>query len=479
MAPVHPVKIPLPLPLTSTHDTNDKTKLRRRRSSTFTAIANWALAVQPGSPAPISPNRRLPSHRRVPSNAPSFLHIIDTPTSASRFPLSPHSAKEFPGSVDLTNWGYTSIFLRLPVTPSTPSQFRRRSPVIPEASMKPEKGIKKIKSLGILRRNRAKSVADDVSPTSPTPRSHTRSRSRPRSGSVTSTKSVSSKRSAVYPKSKSKSKPKTANHPPLPPALQTELLLMQFTGGGSLEANAQRLMEQRAKSNTDKAVGTVYKDENGVMWLDEDERAEYEALIPPSSTPSSPASPWVQFSSTSLLSPMSPAIGAFMAARAGSVRRGSVKSLTPTERELEAAMAVRPISPSAYIGVNLINTSVISKAETNERRRKRPAPLKLHSAPVVPTASAAQGFEDSFEPTSAELVVMAAGMHIYARAAKASRFRVRRGGEMQVQAGSAPADATDFGVTIAVADVVPKEEDNPRRKKMNLAKRARALFGKE
>ncbi|KAF9269317.1 hypothetical protein L218DRAFT_953878 [Marasmius fiardii PR-910] len=471
MAPVHPVNIPLPLPLTPSYDENDNSRLRRRRSSTVLAITNWALAVQPGSPAPISPNRRLPSHRRVPSNSPSFLHIIDTPTTTNRFIVpSPRSAKDFPGSVDLTSLGYTSVFVRLPLTPSTPAQFHRRSPVTPETFMKPGKTVKKIKSMGILRRSRSKSVAGDVSPTSPTPRSRARSRSRTRSGSVSPTKPTSSKRSAASPKPKSRSKPKTANHPPLPPALQTELLLMQFTGGGSLETNAQRLMEQRAKTNTGKAVDTVYKDENGVMWLDEDERAEYQALIPPSSTPSSPASPWVQFSSTSLLSPT---IGAFVADEIEPARRGSVKSLTPTERELEAATVMRPTSPSAYIGVSLINTSVISKAE---RRRKRPAPLKLYSAPVIAIASPAPGFEDSFEPTSAELVAIAAGMHSHTRAAtKVSR--ARRDGIVRVlaQAGSAPADVTDF-TDVAVVEL--KEEESHKRKKMTLAKRARALFGK-
>ncbi|KAJ8092883.1 hypothetical protein PM082_023516 [Marasmius tenuissimus] len=464
MAPVHPVNILLPLPLTPTHDENDKTRLRRRRSSTFTAITNWALAVQPGSPAPISPNKQRPSHRRAPSNSTSFLHLVETPTTASRSNISPRSAKDFPADVNLTSWGYTSVFVHLPVTPSTPSHLRRRSPVTPEAPMKPGKGLKKFKSMGILRRNRAKSVTGDVSPTSPTAPTRPRTRSRSRSGSVSPTKPSSSKRAAGPSKGKGKAKV----HPPLPPALQTELLLMQFTGGGSLETNAQRLMEQRAKGTTTKAVDAVYKDENGMMWLDEDERIEYEALIPTSPAPSSPASPWVQFTSTSALVPDSPAMGAIKADEEHA-RRGSVKSLTPTERELEAAIAIRPSSPSAYIGVSLVNASAVNIDRTERRRRRRPAPLKLPSAPAIPTASAAQGFEDSFEPTSAELAAMAAGMQSHARAAA----RVAGARRPLQKIGSAPADVSDFEIAV----VEMKEGDVRKGKRTGFARRAKALFG--
>ncbi|KAL0569502.1 hypothetical protein V5O48_012470 [Marasmius crinis-equi] len=462
MAPVHPVDIPLPLPLTPTHEEHDKPMTRRGRSSKFVAITTWALAVQPGSPAPISPNRLPHSHRRAPSNSTSFLHIIDTPTTAGKSIPSPRSPKNF-AEVDMTNWGYTSVFVHLPVTPSTPSHLRRRSPVTPEAPVKPGKGIKKFKSMGILRRN-AKSVAGDVSPTSPTPR--TRARSRSRSGSVSPTKASMSGRAA----GPSKSKARTKNHPPLPPALQTELLLMQFTGGGSLETNAQRLMEQRAKATTTKAVDAVYKDENGMMWLDEDERIEYQGLIPSSPIPSSPASSWVQFSSFAAALPSSPALGAIRASEEP-VRRGSVKSLTPTERELEAATPLQPSSPTTYIGISLVSTASIANADRSERRRRRrPAPLKLHSAPAVLTASAAQGFEDSFEPTSAELVAMAAGMQTHARATRANG--VRRAPVRQL--GSAPADVSDFDVT-----VVEVKDGRIRGKRMGFAKRAKALFGME
>ncbi|KAJ8084462.1 hypothetical protein PM082_003232 [Marasmius tenuissimus] len=468
MASVHRVNVPLPLPLTTTHDKHEELILRRRRSSKSIAITNWALAVQPGSPAPISPNKRLHVHRRAPSNSTSFLHLIETPTTAGWSHPSPCSPKSFAADVELTNWGYTSVFVRLPVTPSTPSHLRRPSPIASEAPVKHGKSLKKIKSMGILRRNGAKSSAGDVSPTSATSRTRTRTHSRSRSGSVSPTKASPSRRAPGSSKPKNKAK----NHPPLPPALQTELLLMQFTGGGSLSTNAQRLMEQRAKATTTKAVDAVYKDENGMLWLDEDERIEYEGLIPTSPAPSSPASQWVQFSPIAAIFPSSPAIGAIKAADRPA-RHGSVKSLTLTERELEAGTPVRPISPTAYIGFSLVTTSSMANFDrTERRRRRRPAPLKLHSAPAVPTACATQGFEDSFAPKSAELAAMAAGMRSHARAARAVRGRRVAAEEVR--------SATPQVVGLDVVVVEVKDEGmRIRGKRMGFAKRAKALFGME
>ncbi|EEB92114.1 hypothetical protein MPER_09426 [Moniliophthora perniciosa FA553] len=270
--PVAPVHVLLPLPIIPTDDVHDL-KPRRRRSSTFTAITNWAQAVQPGSPAPITPQSR-----------------------------------------------------------KTPAPFR--VPQVPEEPVpKIDKGLKRFKSMGMLKplrsRTRAKSVVENGE-TSTSTRPRPRSRSRSRSGSVSPTKSSAKRPGHAKSKSFSATKSKPKSHPPLPPALQNELLLMQFANGGSLESNAQKLMQQRAKGTSGSAVDTVYKDENGIMWLDEDERAEYEALLPPPS--SAPSSPWVEFTG---VKPDSPTIG--ISGDEDPIRRGSVTSMTPTERELEGA----------------------------------------------------------------------------------------------------------------------------------------------
>ncbi|KAJ8092860.1 hypothetical protein PM082_023493 [Marasmius tenuissimus] len=468
MAPVlvHPVDIQLPLPLTPTNDSHDTRT--RRRSSTFTTITNWASAVQPGSPAPLSPvKRRRPSLRRqVASNSssPSFLFT------------STHKP-------DLTSWGYTSVFVHLPVTPETPSPFRAPEPIVADAPAKSGNGLKKIKSMGILRRNRTKSIVGEPAAAPapenipPVPRPRTRSRSR--SGSMSPTKPIMKRPGHVKSKSVSATTPTKSksrsnrNHPPLPPSLQNELMLMQFASGGTLEANAQKLMKERSKADgqgvAPKAVDAVFRDENGVMWLDEDEPIEYEALLPTNPPSSPPASPWVQFSSSNAHLPASPAIGAIQADE-DPVRRGSLASLSPTEHELQGAAAavVRPASPSAYIGtaVGLLpppnSSSSVDRSE--RRRRRRPAPLKLHSSSSIPT-TAAQGFEDSFEPSSAEAAALAAGMyrHTHRRVGNS-----RRASAAEV-VGSAPADVLSFDVARGTG----------KGRKMNLAKRAKALFGLE
>ncbi|KAJ3872519.1 hypothetical protein F5051DRAFT_432952 [Lentinula edodes] len=119
--------------------------------------------------------------------------------------------------------------------------------------------------------------------------------------------------------SKSQSKPKPAPQQ-LPPSLASELLMMQFMGGGSIERNAKRIMEQQARdiapagrthhnhhhhhsseqhhhsdrhhhdqrrrkskpsTDTRLPLGEVYRDERGNMWWDEHEAAEFRGLLTP------------------------------------------------------------------------------------------------------------------------------------------------------------------------------------------------------
>ncbi|KAJ3809173.1 hypothetical protein F5876DRAFT_66691 [Lentinula aff. lateritia] len=120
--------------------------------------------------------------------------------------------------------------------------------------------------------------------------------------------------------SKSQSHPKPAPQQ-LPPSLASELLMMQFMGGGSIERNAKRIMEQQARdiapagrthhnhhhhhhsseqhhhsdrhhhdqrrrkskpsTDTRLPLGEVYRDERGNMWWDEHEAAEFRGLLTP------------------------------------------------------------------------------------------------------------------------------------------------------------------------------------------------------
>ncbi|KAH9479367.1 hypothetical protein JR316_0007957 [Psilocybe cubensis] len=275
------------------------TPVTRRRSSTFSSIAAWAAHVQPGSPAPRSPHRRLsttsarrpsltrlarrPSitHARAPSG--SFAHIIDidaldTPSAASNFEL------------DLTAHGYTSLFVRLPKTPTTPSPLLRaynaqhakpaaapaKAPLsasfaianipIPPVPQEPKRapahskgGMKRFRSLTILR-PKAKQAPAPAQPTTPA--------------------ATSSQRAASIAQRK---RSKYAHVRP-PPPLANELALMQFADGGSLDANIKRVMEAQAKATAGHSaapggVGDVYRDAQGGVWWDADEEMEYAHLL--------------------------------------------------------------------------------------------------------------------------------------------------------------------------------------------------------
>jgi len=246
----------------------------RHRSAT--SIKTWAREVQPGSPAPCSPRRRpsvssprrATSIRRRPSvghaEAPpnSFLHIIDTPSTAS--------PKSF--EVDLTKYGYNSVFVNVP-TPITPSPFiqpisaddMQVDSSVPASPTAPKRrGLRKLKSLAnIGSRLRSKSPAVPSSPK----------------------------------KMKQTADRKQNSDKPLPPSLESELLLMQFVGGGHLDTYAQRVMKNQAKqsanhgSSATAGVGAVFRDEKGKIWWDKDEQQEYACLL----GADSPSCDWVSF----------------------------------------------------------------------------------------------------------------------------------------------------------------------------------------
>ncbi|KAJ3993578.1 hypothetical protein F5050DRAFT_686498 [Lentinula boryana] len=124
--------------------------------------------------------------------------------------------------------------------------------------------------------------------------------------------------------SKSQSKSKSSKPAPqqLPPSLASELLMMQFVGGGSIERNTKRIMEQQARdiaptgrthhhhhsdhhhgsdrrghdqrrrklkptTETRLPLGEAYRDERGNMWWDEHEAAEFKGLLAPTQHESS------------------------------------------------------------------------------------------------------------------------------------------------------------------------------------------------
>ncbi|KAF5393946.1 hypothetical protein D9757_000317 [Collybiopsis confluens] len=412
----------------------------RRRSSTLNAISTWALAVQPGSPAPISPplysptgspgsvsrrpslsrrsSRRRPSisHTRARSGSTSFIHLVETPTSANRplftpGPLSPSGGFDF----DLSNLGYTSVFVHLPHTPAAPSPFiipvdTTKIPVPQTPPAPPARGLRKFRSLGMLKGNRNRSKSAAPAPRSPASPNHRIAMAAKAQSKINLTPPPSA---TTFRKAK---KASTAAAPPLPPTLSNELLLMQFMGGGSLETHAKRVMEKQAKEVAPAGrpkgaapVGTVYRDGSGRMWWDVDEAIEYQALLPPAS-PESPGRTWVIFNSPSPKGyralPHNIAIGI----GEDEERRGSITSSLSSSPSLSVSLSRlithAPMDNSARamhllrLPATELNSSLAAAsglAARNKRNRRRPAPLKLHSSPAVPNANT---FDDSFAPSA-------------------------------------------------------------------------------
>ncbi|KAK7031572.1 hypothetical protein R3P38DRAFT_3507179 [Favolaschia claudopus] len=254
----------------TTYNTSGAVVLPTRRRSN-SAIISWAAKVQPGSPPPRSPRRRpsTSSSRRpsVCSRRPS----ISTP--------SPKDSLKF----DLTQIGYSSVFVHFPVTPSTPSPFLRQNtnaPIPVPASPKAPRVLKHFRSLSALTRSRSKSVSASV-PVPPMPMPPV-----PPMPTTIPTKSTKPQFPAVPVLAKRK-KPTAA---PAPMPLANELALMQLLGGGSIDSHAKRVMAQQAKAaGPGVGVGEVFRDGKGGVWWDEEERWEYKKLL------DGDGEQWVQF----------------------------------------------------------------------------------------------------------------------------------------------------------------------------------------
>ncbi|KAJ7132329.1 hypothetical protein C8R44DRAFT_849854 [Mycena epipterygia] len=322
--PAPPVNVLLPI-----------TTPPRRRSNS--AILSWAALVQPGSPSPRSPRRRgstsssrrpsiiarRPSIGHGPAVAGSFINLIDTPTTAGH--RTTPSVKEF----DLTNLGYSSVFVQFPITPSTPSPFFQPKsaanpyahiPIPPIPASPPAKarrGLKHFRSLSALTRTRSKSVSS--MPAAPIP-------ALPKSGKAQFfAVSIAKRKKAQY---------KVVR----PAPLANELAMMQFADGGSLESHAKRVMAHQAKAaGPSVGVGEVFRDGNGGLWWDEDEEWEYAHLLGGEQqlVSGQDEMQWVQFDEQEKENEVSCAL----AGLAGEERRGSVST---QDSDLDARYLVQP-----------------------------------------------------------------------------------------------------------------------------------------
>ncbi|KAJ8495794.1 hypothetical protein ONZ45_g12712 [Pleurotus djamor] len=456
MMSFRPPQRPLPIPPVNVHDTlpltpsTPLTTLPQYYTSSSESIVSWAEQVQPGTPAPLTPpsdsasssssslastsnigggkkktrrpsvsrlhlnlSARRPSgiqHSQARSGSASFLNIIDTPSTGSVQPQTqpqptrtPASSKSLnAGSYDLTNLGYTSVFVRLPHTPATPAYLvnttnNTTTPTNPNHStsnlnQRDESGgvkrtLNRIRSFSILRRAQQQpktlppvpALPSDIPPVPPMPSIFSKSSSfnkLPSSPTV-----ASQKKKEMYPLTKTKSKPvpkKKQAKTPLPPTLASELALMQFLDGGNMDETIQRVMDAQSKaslpagrteSKETRAHGAVYRDENGGVWMDKDEEMEYKHLLstsptvsspsassPGLSTPGHPSSPflmcadWIKFESTSPTKENSAPLTGVSFRRRGSSFSITMHAVKPAEEEglhgqfvrLPAAIAAAP-----------------------------------------------------------------------------------------------------------------------------------------
>ncbi|KAF9474027.1 hypothetical protein BDN70DRAFT_997309 [Pholiota conissans] len=283
----------------------------------FTAILSWAATVQPGSPAPPTPDSQ-PISRRSSRSRASFSSSTASPRRSRRPSVasllggarSPSVADKF----DLTALGYTSVFVHLPKTPTTPSPVLREydlkhhrnpapapAPILEPSSPSPAPApkrrstMRRFRSLSILRprgkQPQQQSKADSNAPLSPTS-------PKPSKAPKPSENAIASPTTATTPGSASKAeicaatiaKRKRAKYAYVrpPPSLAQELAVMQFADGGKLETHIQRVMEEQARLAAGSRAGgaggiggiaDVYRDDKGGVWWDADEEMEYAHLL--------------------------------------------------------------------------------------------------------------------------------------------------------------------------------------------------------
>ncbi|KAJ4501005.1 hypothetical protein C8R41DRAFT_913533 [Lentinula lateritia] len=210
--------------------------------------------------------------------------------------------------------------------------------------------------------------------------------------------------------SKSQSKPKPAPQQ-LPPSLASELLMMQFMGGGSIERNAKRIMEQQARdiapagrthhnhhhhhsseqhhhsdrhhpdqrrrkskpsTDTRLPLGEVYRDERGNMWWDEHEAAEFRGLLTPTQHDTQ-SQDWVSYDPFGTTAAASPTSTTF-----------SVSNIPPHHPH-----------HTHHVQPPYLNTGYPAYADPGMIPYGSSAPPRRRGSVVSPATS---GFEDSFVP---------------------------------------------------------------------------------
>ncbi|TFK48415.1 hypothetical protein OE88DRAFT_1810318 [Heliocybe sulcata] len=415
------------------------------RNTTFSNISAWALNVQPGSPEPLSPERRAsvssprrpsisaisPRRLSVPSvrvSSASFLNLQDTPLPGQRT-------------------AYTPIVVEFPTSPKTaglPTQFTKKDPValygipLPPVPKKSGRVLSRMRSLSVFgNRGRPKSSDGPAAPkAAPTDAN----------AKLAAAAEIASRKKEGY-----KMKTKQTYDRPVPLAAQLELA--QMMDGGSMDHRIKAHMHERARAERGLkrgqqvvGVGDVWRDGEGGIWLDQEEEWEYAHLLSGEvRTGASVEHEWVDFE------PGSPVAG-------GEGRRGSVSTqssdldpnrlvqaseglddslgtfggnVLPTAAH-KPGMPVLSLSPAGGRSRSHEVSQQSSRPGSSGSARRRPAPLILPpsspsskrptNSPINPEAIRRDFLENSFQPEVAES--MASGP---CRADRDALKKLRRG----------------------------------------------------
>ncbi|KAI0086467.1 hypothetical protein BDY19DRAFT_344731 [Irpex rosettiformis] len=294
-------------PLPAIPSTSGRSPGGRPRSATISAISAWAAKVHPGSPAPYSPRRspslnfvsnRLSFSRRVSGSSgrvpsASFASFGERITANDQ-PIVTPSIDDFPP--DLTAMGYTSVFVQFPVTPLSPPNNCHLSASVLATPRATPKSLTKQSKGGLKRLKSLASLGSSKGP-------RTRALSTPTVVETKLSADVKSSRQLQTGAVTKNKRSKYAKYRPTP--LANDLALAQLMDGGKLDYHVKRYTESKAKANGALevdgqivGVGGIWRDEEGAVWMDQDEVWEFTHLLGGDDDFCLDEVEWVQFGSS-------------------------------------------------------------------------------------------------------------------------------------------------------------------------------------
>lgn len=203
-----------------------------------------------------------------------FIHVFPSRAHKSCSPLNHNAFGDVPFGIVYKNCA--SGFQWLQALPFSLAYLK--APISFIHNMKAFRSFSRLGSKEVsLNDSRVNSQTDPLLPSSPSPKSSKplfplRNQRRAQTSPEDIAANIAKRKRAKYP------------HVQPPPPLANELELMQFTGGGTIDKHAKRVMDDQAKAaagsgRANMGIADVYRDEKGRIWWDQDEELEYRHLL--------------------------------------------------------------------------------------------------------------------------------------------------------------------------------------------------------